>query len=301
MSYTKFIHVFLDNHPSLDVSDTMYRNLMGITYLQNSWCSCGVNTNKVIYNSTYECTPQQITSLDMRNASDPIDLEILLNYRHYHSHDVSQCPKCSHERKQWYSIVDIPMIFICNFEAIRTSDNSPLVVPPLDLTVECVHGRIKLKAIGYISHSHFHWTSSIISPNRETELYYDDLKGRAVRKTFSLSKLSNQSTSGIVYLREFNPADGNLTKIELSPSSESKVQMLDINMQILGEGYLINQFIDDVSIVLVTSVLNPQEKLMFQNQQNSHHGPFIQDWLIFILYGSCHGCVLHQLRALNLR
>ena len=281
MSYTKFIHVYLENHPSFNSTNCIYRNLLGITYLQHTVCSCGVNSNKIIYNSVYECTPQQINALE-HEIDGQIDLETILNFRHHHSHEVSLCPECSKERKQWYSVVDIPALFIVNFESVRTSSAHHDVHVPTHMTIGSNPHPIKLKCVGFISHLSNHWTSSVISSNPETIYCYDDLMGYATKKPFSISKLSDPSTSAVVYIRDW----ANDTKLSESvihiPMFDQecllgkKVHILNVNMKPIADGYVLDQFIDDIAIVLVTCVYDTEQKLTFIYRTDS--STFIKDW-----------------------
>ena len=152
-SFVKFFHMFFDNKPSSTSTSTSVfggcQNIMGITYLFHTSCpQCGY-TNKMLYNSIFECHPNQLRQQDMTDGN--ITADIIINYRHHHSHELSTCPTCSSERYQWYSIVDVPLIFILNMEGIRTDTSSDItctVYPPNKLSIDTVTGTISLNAWG---------------------------------------------------------------------------------------------------------------------------------------------------------
>ena len=271
MSYTKFVHVYLENHATFNCNNFIHHNLLGITYLQHTKCSCGIDSNKVIYNSIYECTPQQIDALDP--SHDQLELETIINYRHHHSHEVSLCPQCSKERKQWYTIVDIPMMFIVNFESIRTSSTQRTIHVPRHMTIGSSPHPIKLTCVGFISHFSQHWTSSTINQEQETIYYYDDLMGYATKKQFNLSRLSDSSTSAVFYTRDYGIDTSinivNIPMIEQECLLGKRVHLLNVRMKPIAEGYVQEQFIDDIAIVLITSVYDTDEKLMFVYRSDS--------------------------------
>jgi hypothetical protein len=259
MSYTKFVHVFLENHPSLDFChDSIFRSITGVTYIQHTECKrCGY-ANKVVYNSMFECGPHHVQELD-NPACEPVDLANILNYRHYHSHDVSSCPQCSSERKQCYSIVDIPLVFIINLEGIRTSSTEIGVSIPLKMTVNSVIGPINLTVAGWLTHLPGHWTSSTVCPGDDdnstaTTYHFDDLQGYATINSFNdVSQLNSTSTSGIVYLRD---RDEEVFTHEIVVHDGEVVTLLNNNREPVAKGYVLQTFIhSNIIIVLISDVL----------------------------------------------
>lgn len=272
MSFTKFITVYLEptSSSSSHLSELFYRNLIGISYIQHTKCACGINSNKVVYNTLYEITIHQLNSLD--DTMEGTDLETIINYRHHHSHDISICPKCSNERQQWYTIVNIPNILIINFEGIRSVGQHEVRVP-LVMTIGCNSHPMKLKCVGFISHvdKPQHWTSTVI--DGETTYFYDDLVGYATQQTLNISELSDSSTSAVVYVRDYEN-DTKTQQIEILVGKS--VHILNDNKTVIAEGIVTNQFIDDIAIVLVTCVHDTKHKLSFIFRANS--SIFINDW-----------------------
>lgn len=106
--------------------------------------------------------------------------------------------------------------------------------------------------------------------------------GYATKKPFSISKLSDPSTSAVVYIRDW----ANDTKLSESvihiPMFDQecllgkKVHILNVNMKPIADGYVLDQFIDDIAIVLVTCVYDTEQKLTFIYRTDS--STFIKDW-----------------------
>ena len=164
---------------------------------------------------------------------------------------------CLQERKQWYVIVDVPMILVVNFEAIRTSTSTSKLIAPVDISINSVHGSIQMKAVAYVSYSTLHWTSNWIDSDGETTFHYDDLRGYARRQPFSSSALSHESTTAVVYLRKYDDHG----RLPYPPvSTQHKVIVLNRNKEPVGEAYVFQQFVDDISIVKLISIPNGEEK-----------------------------------------
>ena len=151
----------------------------------------------------YEWSLQQVKTLD---SKPPVSVGELISYRHLHSHDISQCPTCKSERMHWFSIVSIPLMMVANLEDIRKSKEDwekASIIPTPELNIYSVQGNITLKAVGYLTYTPGHWTSSVISPDGESVYYFNDPDGFVTKQPYTSTKLSALSTSAIVYVRDY--------------------------------------------------------------------------------------------------
>ena len=272
-SFVKFFHIFFDNKPSSTSTSTSVfgrcQNIMGITYLFHTSCpQCGY-TNKMLYNSIFECHPNQLRQQDMTDGN--ITADIIINYRHHHSHELSTCPTCSSERYQWYSIVDVPLIFILNMEGIRTDTSSDItctVYPPNKLSIDTVTGTISLNAWGQLHHHPGHWTAwSLSHVYSATEslcesvgtFYYNDINEKAIHKKFTPNIMSLKETSAVIYVRAVDGDGTDLCSIPYmagftNTGGRALLHCPTTNQTNVAEGYVVYSSIHGVCVVLITSV-----------------------------------------------
>ena len=284
-SFAKFFHVFLVQNPNdthNQSTSNIYHNFNGITYLYHTNCTCGINTNKALYNTMYECCVQHVQSMDVK---PPVSVEELINFRHLHSHEISLCPNCKSERMHWFSIVSVPFILVVNMEDVRSSNDENTknsIIPLKNITIQSIQGEIHMRAVGYLTYSTNHWTSSAIHPNGDSVYYFNDLHGYISTQPFNASKLSSPSTSAIVYVRQYPQiwTENIETHMSLFTSLlhyHGMVTLLDRAMQPVGEGTLMSHYIDNHAIVLLISVLQadastllPLRLLGNDSQSQSH-------------------------------
>ena len=259
MSWTKFVHVYFENHPSLHFStpsqQSIFRNITGITFLHHTLCMKCNYTNKIVYNSMVDIGLDQLKQLDLPKNIAP-DLETLLNYRHHHVHEESVCPTCRQQRKHWFSIVHISPILFINLESlvpVKPSITVAQMIVPLTMQVDSTNQRIRLKMIGTINYAPGHWTSSVLN-NANSTYEYDDLDGVAYLKPLSDSGFSNKSTGGVVYIR-----DDDYVVTRSRYGIGDNVEILNQLCEPVGIGTVEELFPNDILMVKVLQV-NPEEK-----------------------------------------
>lgn len=291
-SFVKFFIVFFDNKLRKNDKKTLTyggcQNILGITYLVHTYCpNCGYN-NKMVYNSIFECHSNQLRQQDM--VSGDITADTIINYRHHHSHEVSSCTSCLSERYQWYTIVDVPLIFVLNMEGIRTDKSEDItctVCPPDILSVDTVTGTKHYSAWGQLNHHPGHWTAWSLSHVYNTNeslctskhtYYYNDVHEKVVNKKFTSSLMSQKQTTAVFYVRHVDGVgdDHETCAIPLFKDNCGRVSLhcYKSGNTNIAEGYVIHTSIHGVCIVFITSVQENYASLPCPFlQSNRQHEP----------------------------
>ena len=266
-SYTTFFHCYMENHPSLNFAApaqvSVFRNITGITYLFHNLCrKCGYS-NKLIHHSMFEVTLDQIKRLDIPPEETP-ELETVINYRHYHSHEESKCTKCKGVRQHWYSTVTVPLIVVINLESLLPgplSQNKTNIDLPRQITIDSLSGRINLKCVDSLTHHSDHWTATLLTDQPDFIYEYDDLVGMAVLKQVDSSYFMKKPTAGLVYLRDYDSqyVDQCMIPSRLCYHHGDCVDLLNVSKRTVGSGVVEEAFWNGIVMVKVSKV-NPEEK-----------------------------------------